>query len=43
MLDAGARALRDAEVEPDDIGFVIFAGVARGSLDPATANVAQAG
>ncbi len=42
-LQAGAAAIRDADIDPDDIGFVIFAGVARGSLDPATANVVQAG
>jgi 3-oxoacyl-[acyl-carrier-protein] synthase III len=41
VLDAGRRALADATMAPGDVDFLIYTGVARGWLEPATANVVQ--
>ncbi len=41
-LQAGERALQSAGVAPADVDFVIYNGVARGWLEPATACVLQA-
>jgi 3-oxoacyl-[acyl-carrier-protein] synthase III len=40
-LDAGRRALATANLEPSDIDLLIYVGVGRGFLEPATANVFQ--
>jgi 3-oxoacyl-[acyl-carrier-protein] synthase III len=40
-LDAGRRALTEAEVRPDDVDLLIFAGVVRGWIEPSTANTFQ--
>ena len=39
--EAGRRALRRAELEPDEIDLLIYVGVGRGFLEPATATVFQ--
>jgi 3-oxoacyl-[acyl-carrier-protein] synthase III len=38
---AGARALDAADVAPQEVDFIIYAGVGRGWLEPAMANVVQ--
>jgi 3-oxoacyl-[acyl-carrier-protein] synthase III len=40
-LDAGRRALADAEVDPNSIDLLLYAGVGRGWIEPAVANVVQ--
>jgi 3-oxoacyl-[acyl-carrier-protein] synthase III len=40
-LNAGRKALAAANVSPADVDFLIYAGVGRGWLEPATANVIQ--
>ena len=37
ILEACAQALEEAHVEPDEIGLLIYCGVGRGFLEPATA------
>ncbi len=39
--EAGRRALRSAGLEPDEIDLLIYVGVGRGFLEPATATVFQ--
>jgi 3-oxoacyl-[acyl-carrier-protein] synthase III len=41
VLEATRKALRAANVPPGEIDFLIYAGVGRGWLEPATANVIQ--
>jgi 3-oxoacyl-[acyl-carrier-protein] synthase III len=41
VLEAGRKALAQANVRPDEVDFLIYAGVGRGWLEPATANVVQ--
>jgi len=41
LLDAGRRALTAADLAPEDIDLLIYTGVGRGWLEPATANVVQ--
>ena len=41
-LDAARRALAAAQARPEDIDLLIYVGVGRGFLEPATANVFQA-
>lgn len=43
MSDAGHRALEHGGTQPGDVEFVIYAGVGRGWLKSATANVVQHG
>jgi 3-oxoacyl-[acyl-carrier-protein] synthase III len=43
VLDAGRKALEHGGVQPGDVEFVIYTGVGRGWLEPATANVVQHG
>jgi 3-oxoacyl-[acyl-carrier-protein] synthase III len=43
VLAAGRRALADAGVRADEVDFVIYTGIGRGWLEPATANVVQHG
>jgi 3-oxoacyl-[acyl-carrier-protein] synthase III len=42
VLEAGRKALKDAELAPEDIEFLIYVGVGRGWVEPAMANVVQA-
>jgi 3-oxoacyl-[acyl-carrier-protein] synthase III len=41
LLEAGRKALREASLEPEDIGLVMYTGVGRGWVEPAMANVVQ--
>jgi len=43
VLDAGRKALEHGGVQPGDVEFVIYTGVGRGWLEPATANIVQYG
>jgi 3-oxoacyl-[acyl-carrier-protein] synthase III len=40
-LGAGRRALAEAEVRPEEVDLLIFAGVVRGWIEPSTANTFQ--
>jgi 3-oxoacyl-[acyl-carrier-protein] synthase III len=42
VVEAGKRALREADIAPDAVEFMIYVGVGRAFLEPATANVIQA-
>jgi 3-oxoacyl-[acyl-carrier-protein] synthase III len=41
VLGASRRALEDGGVRPDEVDFVIYTGIGRGWLEPASANVVQ--
>lgn len=41
VVQAATSALRSAQMEPEDINLLIWVGVGRGFLEPATANVFQ--
>lgn len=40
-IEAGKKALKSANMSPDDIDLLIYVGVGRGYIEPATANVFQ--
>ena len=40
-IEAGRKALESASISPDDIDLLIYVGVGRGYIEPATANVFQ--
>lgn len=40
-IEAGKKALRSADISPNDIDLLIYVGVGRGYIEPATANVFQ--
>ncbi len=40
-IEAGKKALESANMSPDDIDLLIYVGVGRGCIEPATANVFQ--
>jgi len=40
-IDAGKKALESANMSPDEIDLLIYVGVGRGFIEPATANVFQ--
>jgi 3-oxoacyl-[acyl-carrier-protein] synthase III len=40
-IEAGRKALESANISPDDIDLLIYVGVGRGYIEPATANVFQ--
>ena len=42
VAEAGRNALREAEVVSEDVEFLIYAGVGRGWIEPATAPIVQA-
>jgi len=42
VLDAARSALEKSDTNPDEVEFLIYVGVGRGWIEPATANVVQA-